>query len=144
GSFGKNVEDQPEPLQQVSVKVEPLITIYTFEGEGIRLEVEFMTPLLLDDLDVLSRPASYVTFHVQSLDGAQHDVDIYFDLTGEWCVHDRSQEVVGKRDTLTGGLANLSMGTVEQPVLERAGDLTRIDWGYVHLVVPEINQSDTV
>src|SRR5699024_12724599 len=45
GSFGKNVEDQPEPLQQVSVKVEQLITIYTIEEEGIRLEVEFMTSL---------------------------------------------------------------------------------------------------
>lgn len=144
GSFGKDVEDQPEVLPQVNLKVDPLITTYTFEGEGIRLEVEFMTPLLLDDLDVLSRPASYVTFHVQSLDGKDHDVSIYFDVTGEWCVHDRSQEVKSSRSTLEGGMANLSMGTVEQPVLERVGDLTRIDWGYVHLVVPNVEQSETV
>src|SRR5699024_7232488 len=88
GSLGKDEQNQPDILPQVNVNVKPLSTLYTFEGEGIRLEVDFMTPLLLEDLDILSRPASYGTFHVESVDGKDHDVSIYFDITGEWCVND--------------------------------------------------------
>lgn len=144
GSLGKDEQNQPDILPQVNVNVKPLSTLYTFEGEGIRLEVDFMTPLLLEDLDILSRPASYVTFHVESVDGKDHDVSIYFDITGEWCVNDLAQEVTWFRSSLKNGMANLSMGTVDQPVLKRPGDLTRIDWGYVHLVVPEMEKSQTV
>src|SRR5687767_4670780 len=48
-------------LEQAAVKVLPTRTIYTFAGAGIRLTLTFMTPMLPDDLDVLTRPVTYVT-----------------------------------------------------------------------------------
>ena len=43
-------------LPQTGLEVTPTRTIYTFEGEGVRLTLTFMTPALPEDLEVLSRP----------------------------------------------------------------------------------------
>ena len=43
-------------LPQTSCRVLPTRTVYTFEGEGIRLTVTFLTPALPHRLEVLSRP----------------------------------------------------------------------------------------
>lgn len=48
-------------LPQTSVEVLPTRTIYNFEGEGVRLTLTFMTPVLPDDLMIYSRPVTYVT-----------------------------------------------------------------------------------
>ena len=48
-------------LTQRSVTVLPLRTIYVFEGAGIELTLTFLSPMLPHDLELVSRPASYVT-----------------------------------------------------------------------------------
>ncbi|MEC0310977.1 DUF4965 domain-containing protein [Paenibacillus lautus] len=135
---------EPEALEQIDLTVEPLTTRYTFQGEGIELQVEFTTPLLLDHLDLLSRPVTYVTVQVRSMDGGAHDVKIYFDVTGEWCVHTPDQQVTWEHRLIDGRLNMMSMGTVEQPILQLAGDDTRIDWGYMVLAVPRTERVQTV
>ncbi|GIN58381.1 hypothetical protein J8TS2_27000 [Lederbergia ruris] len=137
-----DTEQELNVLEQIQLTVKPLSTIYTFQGAGITLQVDFTTPLLLDDLDALSRPASYITFDVWADDGKEHDVHIYFDVTAEWCVHETSQQVTWSRSTLENDIENMWIGTVDQPILERKGDDTRIDWGYFHLLIP--HASDTV
>ena len=118
-----------EVLQQTDLTVEPVTTRYTFQGEGIELQVEFTTPLLLNDLDLLSRPVTYVTVQVRSKDGREHDVKLYFDVTGEWCVNTPDQQVTWEHRVIDGQLNMMAVGTVEQPILQLAGDDTRIDWG---------------
>ncbi|MEC0201474.1 DUF4965 domain-containing protein [Paenibacillus lautus] len=135
---------EPEALEQTDLTVEPVTTRYTFQGEGIELQVEFTTPLLLDHLDLLSRPVTYVTVQVRSMDGRAHDVKIYFDVTGEWCVHTPDQQVTWEHRIIDGRLNMMSMGTVEQPILQLAGDDTRIDWGYMVLAVPRKERIQTV
>ncbi|OME90799.1 MULTISPECIES: glutaminase family protein [Paenibacillus] len=135
---------EPEALVQTGLTVEPVTTRYTFQGEGIELKVQFTTPLLLDDLDLLSRPVTYVTFQVRSMDGESHQVKIYLDVTGEWCVHTPDQQVTWERHVIDGQLNAMSMGTVEQPILQLAGDDTRIDWGYMVLAVPRTSSIQTV
>ncbi|TLS48484.1 DUF4965 domain-containing protein [Paenibacillus antri] len=132
---GPNV-DEPEPMEQKSVKVDPLSTIYRFESEGVELTAKFTTPLLLDDLDALSRPVTYMTFDVRSVDGGPHEVKLYVDVSAELCVHSPDQIVGWSRATLDGGIAAMRIGTEEQPILQRVGDDTRIDWGYAYLAVP--------
>jgi len=130
-------------MTQTNVSVEPLLTRYAFEGGGVTLTVEFLSPLLPDDLETLGRPASYLTFDVVSNDGKTHDVSVYIDLTAEWCVDVPIQEVTAHRQTLADGMAVLSMGTKQQPILRRSGDDLRIDWGYVCLAVPPGTPSRT-
>ncbi|MCC2683452.1 MAG: hypothetical protein K0R75_351 [Paenibacillaceae bacterium] len=120
-------------MNQVSLQVRALSSIYTFEAAGIRLTVDFTTPLLPDDLDILARPASYVTLSAQSIDGKPHQVELYYDVSGELCVDYPLQEVIPSRQTLDNGAVALKMGTTTQDILRRSGDDIRIDWGYVYL-----------
>jgi len=131
---------EPHPMTQTRLQVTPLSTVYEFEEAGVRLQVRFTTPLLLDDLDLLSRPASYVAFTVGSTDSKPHHVQLYFDVTAEWCVNTSDQKVVWRQDE-AGGRHILQFSHHEQKVLHRSGDDMRIDWGTFYLAV---NQSPDV
>jgi hypothetical protein len=61
-------------LTQRSVTVLPLRTIYVFEGSGIELTLTFLSPMLPHDLELVSRPASYLTFQARAIDGRSHEV----------------------------------------------------------------------
>ena len=107
-------------------------TLYNFTCGPVDLTLQFVSPLLPDDLDLLSRPVNYINYGVISNDGEKHDVQIYFEATPEWAVNELSQEVqvtTGK----TGDINFAKAGTTEQPVLEKKGDNVRIDWGYFYL-----------
>lgn len=121
--------------EQTSLKVTPTQSIYTFACQGVELTVTFTSPLLPDNLDVLSRPASYIAFHAVSSDGKAHAVQVYFDASAEWCVNKPEQQVKWDRMEATG-LSVLRIGSTEQNILDRAGDDRRIDWGYQMLAVP--------
>ncbi len=130
--------NEPQGMEQKSVRIMPLSSTYTFEAGGICLEVDFTSPLLLDDLDLLSRPVSYISLSVCSIDGRDHEVRVYFDVTGEWCVdtpeHTDQKVVWGRKNTAC--YEALYMGTWRQNILGKCGDDLRIDWGYFHLVLP--------
>ena len=48
--MGKEPANVPA-LPQTNLEVLPTRTIYTFEGEGVRLTLTFMTPALPEDLE---------------------------------------------------------------------------------------------
>ncbi|MDD4778025.1 MAG: DUF4965 domain-containing protein [Fermentimonas sp.] len=117
---------------QKSVSVLPTQTIYKFDCGDIEMDLIFTSPLLLDDLDLVSRPVSYISYQLRSKNDLPHDVQIYFETTPQWAKHNNNQpvtfEVVERND-----LKYLKTGTVEQPVLEKKGDDVRIDWGYFYM-----------
>lgn len=123
---------EPPAMEQTRLSVTPLCSTYSFEAAGVALDVRFITPLLLDDLDVLSRPASYVSLEVCSTDGKSHDVEIYFDVTGEWCVDHPRQAVVWEQGE-NEGIVWQRMSHSEQHYLNKSGDDLRIDWGDFYL-----------
>jgi hypothetical protein len=135
--FGIFSESDQKPIFgdaaiQNNVKVTATQTKYSFTCGPVDLEIEFVSPLLMDDLNLLSRPVNYINYSVVSNDGQNHDVDIYVEATPEWAVNELNQKVqveTGK----TGDVQFASAGTVEQPVLEKKGDNVRIDWGYFYL-----------
>src|SRR5664279_178891 len=55
-------------LKQLSLLVTPTHTVYTFAGAGIRLVLTFFTPALPGDIDLLSRPVTYLKWDVSSTD----------------------------------------------------------------------------
>ncbi len=122
-------------LSQTALKVFPTRTQYAFEGAGIRVDLEFLTPALPQDLDVLSRPATYLTWHIASTDGKNHAVYIYFDAGSEIAVNTRNEPVVWSRYRV-GDLELLRAGSQQQQVLQKSGDDLRIDWGYLYVVAP--------
>ncbi len=124
---------QPSPaLDQTRVEVLPTRTIYEFSGAGIGLVLTFFTPALPDDLDVLSRPLTYIDWRVSAADGKEHDVSVYFEAASDLVVNTADQPVVYSRFQLDGQPL-LRMGSRDQPVLAKRGDDLRIDWGYLYL-----------
>lgn len=132
--IGERPGDVPT-LTQTGLEVLPTRTLYTFEGGGIMLSLTFTSPLLPDDLEVLARPVTYITWEARATDGATHDVSVYLHVQGEWAVNTADQRVVSARFHQPE-MDVLRMGSSEQRVLEKAGDNLRIDWGYVYLAVP--------
>ncbi|MBI9017561.1 MAG: DUF4965 domain-containing protein [Phycisphaerae bacterium] len=123
-----------DAIPQTDLQVTATQTEYQFKGAGVQLNVKFTSPLLVDDLDLLSRPVNYVTFAVKSIDGLEHDVQVYFDATAEWAVNSTDQVIQSSRVNIPGLMA-MKTGTISQNILGRRGDSVRIDWGYLYLAV---------
>jgi hypothetical protein len=121
---------------QTGLTVTPTRTSYTFRQAGVDLTLEFLTPQIATDLDLLGRPVTYVTLTARASDGQEHAVSFYFDASSEIAVNSTDQKVVWTRARLDG-LETLAIGTQDQRVLDRTGDDLRIDWGYFYLAVPD-------
>lgn len=119
-------------LEQTGLEVLPTRTVCRFAGAGIEVTLQFVTPALPYDLDLLSRPVTYVVWGVKSLDGKAHDVGIYFAAAAELTVNDPAQQVMWSREQISN-LVALKTGSKDQPVLARKGDDLRIDWGYLYV-----------
>lgn len=123
------------PATQQWVSVNATQTIYEFQCGGLNLKLNFTSPLLPGDLALLSRPVSYVSFRMQSNDGAAHAAQLFFDVSGRLAANTPDQELVTAKGH-TGKLLFLMAGTKDQPVLQKKGDDIRIDWGYVYVAAP--------
>jgi len=131
----------PEPLPQLDVVVHPTRTVYRFEELGVRLTLSFVTPALPDDLLRLSWPVTYLEFGLESVDGKDHQVELFCQLPAQLCVDQGNQSVVAVRPHVAG-LTVAGFGNAEQRVLSRSGDDLRIDWGWAYLAYAD-GQFDT-
>ena len=122
--------------RQKSVEVDATQTLYNFECPGVDMEVIFTSPLLIADLNIFSRPVSYITWLVKSNDGKNHDVKVFLGTSTALAVNTSSQQVIVKPDN-TSALSILKAGTIAQPVLQKKGDDLRIDWGYMYVAAPK-------
>ena len=130
-------------MEQTGRKVTPTQTRYDFRAGAVDLTLRFLTPALVTDLDILSRPVTYVSFEGRSTDGKQHSIAVYFDASAQLAVNNDQQTVISSRSKI-GGLQVVRMGTTEQPVLGKSGDNLRIDWGYLYLAIPPGPQAGDV
>ena len=89
-------------LAQTRLEVLPTRTIYEFAGAGMNVGLTFLTPALPDDLDVLSRPLTYIDWTASASDGREHQVQIYFDAASDLVVNTPDQPVLAARYQLDG------------------------------------------
>lgn len=133
---------EPSAVQaavQKTVKLNATQTSYIFTCGKVDLALQFTSPLLLNKLDLLSRPVSYLSARVKSNDGKAHDVQLYLGASSDIAVNKPDQEVTASQYN-SNGLSLLKAGTTAQPVLKTKGDDVRIDWGYFYVAVPEGKQ----
>jgi len=135
GLISRGKMTAPEKATQKSLNVTATQTNYTFTAGAIDVSVTFTSPLLMDELEVLSRPASYITYSVKSNDGNSHNVQLELQAAGQIAANNSTQKIQFNNFEIQD--LNVSQaGTIDQPVLQRKGDNVRIDWGYAYLVTP--------
>ena len=137
---------RPDPvpaMEQTASSITPTHTRYEFRQGGVTLELTFFTPAMMNDIDVLSRPVTYLSWTARSNDGAAHQVSLMLDVDPVIAVNDRSEQVVMSRNR-TAKLNVLSAGSRDQSLLNRSGDNLRIDWGYFRLAVPKEEDASMV
>lgn len=127
------------PVEQKEIEVTATATAYHFENEKIKLTVRFTTPLLLENLRLLSRPCTYVDFVVEKK--ADCSVNISFFVSSDLVSQDGSPLVgcAGSCPEKEGraSFSYASMGRAFQQPLGGSGDRVTINWGYVYLASVE-------
>ena len=131
--MGSEPRDLPA-MDQVSLKVTPTHTIYKFQTGQVSLTVSFFTPAFPKDLDVLSRPVTYLT--VSATGQGDHELSVLIDVDPILAVNSEDEAVTWGRSRAKG-LTVLNVGSRDQRLLNRPGDNLRIDWGYFRLAVPD-------
>ena len=123
-------------MKQTSVDVTAFSTVYTFEEGGVRIKLKFTSPLIPDDLYLLTRPVSYLEVTREITDRKKHTVSIKFAVSEEICMNLRGDDGVEIETlALSDKLNSVKMGTKSQKMLTRSGDNLRIEWGYFYLTV---------
>ena len=119
-------------LPQTSCRVGATVTSYCFaDGKGLSAEIDFTSPRLTDDLDVFSRPVTYVTVRVK---GAKQ-ADVRATISGALATNDDRAKMAWATNVVAGA-QDISVGRAEQTPFSIRGDRKRADWGRVHLVGP--------
>jgi hypothetical protein len=131
-----------DAMQQDALEITPLHTRYHLSAMGVELQVSFFTPSFPLQLDVLSRPVTYLTWSARSTDNSAHQVELLLDVSPQIAVNGNAQQVTWGRSH-AGALTVLNVGTQEQASLNQSGDRIRIDWGYFHLGVPDTENATT-
>lgn len=120
---------------QTNVTLEANQTTYSFDCDGTAVKVSFTSPLLLDNLDIYSRPISYISVSVDGKENTKQKAKLYLETSSNIAVNESIQEVEVSQYGLDE-LTVLKAGTTAQPVLKKKGDDIRIDWGYLYVATP--------
>lgn len=123
------------PVVQASqrqVSMSATQTHYQLTCGPVDIGVKFISPLLIESPDMVSRPLTYIQLEFKSNDQRDHQASVHIGLAGNIATHNTAQEV--QVSILEGPLRSTAkIGAAKQSVLGRKGDDVRIDWGYAYL-----------
>ncbi len=129
-------------LKQVSLNIDAFSTTAVMENDIVSVEAKFTTPVLLDDLNLLTRPVSYLSVKVTVKDGKKHNIKIDVAGSEDLCLMKKEQqEVVMEAVTVSDDVKGMRIGAKEQKPLNKSGDDICIDWGYFYLTANDKNVS---
>lgn len=119
-------------MEQIACDWNALSTFYSFAAQGVELKLTFTSPLLVEDVELMSRPVSYLKVETVSTDGNSHNVKISVTVDGELCLNFKYEFPTVYEPVSLPGIACAKVGSVFQNPLDRAGDDLRINWGYLY------------
>ena len=126
-------EDGTPALAQTSLDIDAFSSEYVFEGAGITLTACFTSPTLPTDLYLMTRPVSYLSLAVKSLDGKKHSVTASVAVSEQICLDHAGDDKVVISESKICGKPSIKIGSESQNILAKDGDDLRIDWGYFYL-----------
>ena len=131
--FIGNTDASIPAMKQISADCTAFSTIYVFEQSGVRLTLKFTSPILLNDLYLLTRPVSYLEIKKEIIDHKKHDVKVKISASEQICTNLTKSEPVECEILDLGKLKSAKIGTVAQNIIPFAADDHRISWGYFYL-----------
>ena len=142
--YEQPVEEQMKTAAiQKSADVQATQTRYTFTCGPVDLLLTFTAPLLMHDLELISRPVNYITYDVTTTDGQGHEVELYFEASPAWALDKATQN--SRSETFEkDGFLFLKAGSTAQHILAKRGDDLRIDWGYFYLCAEKEGTSSAI
>lgn len=126
-------------LEQKTIDIDAFSTTVVMENDIISLNLKFTSPVLINDLELLTRPVSYLAVDYKLKDNKNHNVKIDIRVSDELCLDEAGQNDVLKEEVKHEKLTGMRMGNIEQKPLHKSGDDIRIDWGYVYLLTNSKN-----
>ena len=124
-----------QSIPQKSITVTATSTEYEFENDLVNVKCCFTSPLLLDDMVLVSRPCTYIDIEVEKKNASKVELDfaVYADV-----VRRDKSTLVGFNGQRTDYNYTFMGRAVQQP-LKGSDDTVAIDWGYVYLAAQEEN-----
>ena len=126
-------EDGTPALVQTALDIDAFSSEYVFEGAGIKLTACFTSPTLPTDLYLMTRPVSYLSLAVKSLDGKKHSLTASVAVSEQICLDHAGDDKVVISESKICGKPSIKIGSESQNILAKDGDDLRIDWGYFYL-----------
>ena len=131
--IGKCDADTIPAANMIAVDCNAFSTIYTYSINGAKITLKFTSPIIPDDLYMLSRPISYLEVTKESFDSRRHTVSVKVEMSEEICMNLKGDSEVEIEKLELGKYSSIKMGSKDQKVLKRNGDDLRIEWGYFYL-----------
>ena len=124
---------------QKSVEVQATQTNYIFECGDIELKLSFISSLILDDLELMSRPVNYISYEINALDGQNHEIEMYFEAAPNWATSsDLASNIVEFYEQ--DNILFTKSGCTEQKILDRHAN----GWGYFYLGAEKANATSAI
>lgn len=119
-------------MQTKDVRITPTGTFFVEEAGGVELTLSFVTPMLPDDLDLLSTPVTFVSFEIRSTDGKDHQVNVDLDISSALCYDGAIAPEMNVQEYAADDIHFARVGQVQQNVLCHSADMITMDWGYLY------------
>jgi hypothetical protein len=79
--------------KQESMIMNATQTSYVFSCGGVELSVVFTSPLLINDISILSRPVSYINMKTKAIDGKKHQTSFLLSASSLIASNNSNQEI---------------------------------------------------
>ena len=113
-------------IPEIKRKISATSTVYYFENADVKVELRFLSPLLLNRPELFSRPIGFVEYNLTAK--SEKSLAFAFGIGAGLVVDHPSQRVAIKKTE-----SSICCGNVCQVPLANSGDTVKIDWGYLHL-----------
>lgn len=120
-------------LPQKSIYVTATATEYVFENDEVSLKCRFTSPILPDNMILMSRPCTYIDFEVEKKTASKVILD--FEVSSD-LVRQTKDTVIG-HDGRYKDFSYSFMGRAVQLPLGGSNDKAAIDWGYAYAASQE-------
>ncbi|MBQ9976588.1 MAG: DUF4965 domain-containing protein [Clostridia bacterium] len=124
-----------QSLKACGKEIDALSTTLCYANDEVKLTVRFTSPMLIDDLYLVSRPVTYCKVEWEALDNKAHEVSVKFYCSEELVLNRAGEGRAWSEEAIVENATAVKMGNGKQNVLWRSGDDVRIDWGYLYLGV---------